>query len=493
MKQSKILYLASEVAPFAKSGGLADVTGALPKALKTANQEIRIMMPKYKFINERKYVLREVIRLKEIPVTINGKTEVANVKSAFLPDSKVQIYFIEISDFFSRGGIYHDPKTNQPYKDNAERFAYFSKAAMETLKILSWQPDIIHCNDWQSAYVPVYLKTVYQSDVFFKGVKAIYTIHNLTNQGAFDTSKAKNIDFDESQVKEGGMFFKDGMLNLTKGAIYFSDFITTVSENYANEIIADDEIGYGIGSLLDEIGEKFEGIINGVDYGVWSPDNDKMIPQAYSQENVVEGKLENKKALLSRLGMEFVPEMPLIGIISRITEQKGFDLLVDAIDDLMKLDIQLCIVGDGDPKLVEKLAAIQKKYSANISFNATFDEKMAHLVEAGSDLYLMPSKYEPCGLNQIYSLKYGTIPIVAEVGGLVDTVDEIDPGSGDGTGFYIQDLSAKGIVATVKNALAYLKDAEKCENTRKKIMEEDFSWDYSAKRYVDIYERIMGE
>lgn len=492
MKQHKILYLASEVAPFAKSGGLADVTGALPKALKAANQEIRIMMPKYKFINERKYVLREVIRLKEIPVTINGKTEIANVKSAFLPDSKVQIYFIEISDFFNRPGIYHDPKTNEPYGDNAERFAYFAKAAMETLKILSWQPEIIHCNDWQSSYVPVYLKTIYQNDLFFKGVKTIYTIHNLSNQGAFDVSKAKAIDFDESQVKEGGMFFKDNKLNLTKGAIYFSDFITTVSENYAKEIIANDEIGYGVGSLLDEIGEKFEGILNGVDYGVWSPEGDKLIPQTYSKDDL-SGKAENKKALLSRLGMEFNPDVPLIGMISRITEQKGLDLLVNAMDDLMKLNIQLCILGDGSPKLVEAIAGYQKKYPGKMSSNLTFDEKMAHLIVAGSDLYLMPSRYEPCGLNQIYSLRYSTIPIVSRVGGLVDTVVDIDPSTGEGTGFFLEELTPKSLVAAVKKALAFFKDKEKLDILRKRIMEEEFSWEYSANRYVEIYERVISE
>ncbi|MCD4692876.1 MAG: glycogen/starch synthase, partial [Calditrichales bacterium] len=269
MKQFKILFLASEVEPFAKAGGLADVTGALPKALKGLNQEIRLMIPKYKFINERKYVLREVIRLREIPVTINGKTEIANIKSAFLPDSKVQIYFIDVGNFFSRPGIYVDPKTKKPYSDNAERFAYFSKAAMETLKILSWQPNIIHCNDWETAFAPVYLKTIYQNDPFFKGVKSVYSIHNLSSQGSFEKKTAKNIDFDESQVNEGGMFNKDDELNLSKSAIYFADFITTVSETYANEIVHDQEIGYGFSRLLDEKGEKFEGILNGVDYSVW--------------------------------------------------------------------------------------------------------------------------------------------------------------------------------------------------------------------------------
>lgn len=492
MEQYKTLYLASEVAPFAKAGGLADVTGALPKALKGLNQEIRLMIPKYKFINERKYVLREVIRLREIPVTLNGKTKIANVKSAFLPDSKVQIYFIEIEDLFSRPGIYNDPKTNKPYEDNAERFAYFSKAAMETLKILSWIPDIIHCNEWQTAFVPVYLKTIYLNDEFFKGVKSVYTIHNLTVQGAFDIKVAKEIDFDESQVKEGGMFFKDGKLNLTKGAIYFSDIITTVSENYANEIMTNSEVGYGFQDILDEKGDKFEGILNGVDYSVWSPDTDKLIPAKYTSEDF-DGKLENKKTLLSRLGMEFDDKVPLLSMVSNINEQKGFDLILEALDNLLKLNIQICIHGDGDRSIVEKLFEYNKKYPQKFSMNVTSDDKMVHLIEAGSDMFLMPSKYEPCGLHQIYSLKYGTIPIVSAIGGLFDTVDELDTETGDGTGFILEDLSAKKIVDGVKKAISYYKKREEWIELQKKVMSEDFSWEISAKRYVDVYHRALNE
>jgi starch synthase len=451
MKQFKILFLASEVEPFAKAGGLADVTGALPKALKGLNQEIRLMIPKYKFINERKYILREVIRLREIPVTINGKTEIANIKSAFLPDSKVQIYFIDIGNFFSRPGIYVDPKTKKPYSDNAERFAYFSKAALETLKILSWQPNIIHCNDWETAFAPVYLKTIYQNDPFFKGVKSVYSIHNLSSQGSFDKKTAQNIDFDESQVNEGGMFNKDDKLNLTKSAIYFADFITTVSETYANEIVNDQEIGYGFSRLLDEKGEKFEGILNGVDYSVWSPDTDKLLPHRYSIEDI-SGKVENKKILLSRLGMEYKEKVPLISMISAIIEQKGFDLILEALDELLKLNVQISIHGDGDKNLVKELMDYNKKYPDKFNMNTTYDDKMAHLIEAGSDMYLMPSKYEPCGLNQIYSLKYGTIPIVSAVGGLFDTVDDLDLETGEGTGFIIEKLTAKYIVKTVKKS-----------------------------------------
>ncbi len=492
MDNLKILYLASEVSPFAMAGGLADVTGALPKALKGFNHEVRMMIPKYKFINERKYVLREVIRLRDIPVTVNGRTEMANVKSAFLPDSKVQIYLVDVGDFFSRPGIYIDPKTKKPYPDNAERFAFFSKAAIETLKILSWQPNIIHCNDWQTSFAPVYLKTIYLNDPFLKGVKSIYTIHNLTSQGEFEPETAEKIEYDQSQVKEGGMFYKDGKLNLTKGAIHFADFITTVSETYANEIIDDDSIGFGLGPLLDEKGEKFEGILNGVDYSVWNPETDKLIPHTYTAEDL-SGKAENKKALLQRSGLEYKEEVPLIGIISKITEQKGLDLVLEVLDKLLALDVQIIVHGDGDRKLVEKIIAYAKTYPDKFRMNVTFDDKMAHLIEAGADIYLSPSKYEPCGLNQIYSLKYGTIPVVSSVGGLFDTVDDLDEDLSEGTGIIIEELSGKGIVSAVKRAISYFKDKEKWVEVQKRIMEEDFSWELSAKRYLDIYERVLSD
>lgn len=491
MNHYKVLYLASEVTPFARAGGLGDVTGALPKALKNLNQEIRIIMPKYKFINERKYVLREVIRLREIPVTVNGRTEIANVKSAFVPESKVQVYFIEIADFFSKPGLYNDPQSNEQYKDNAERFAFFAKAAMETLKTLSWQPDVIHCNDWQTAYVPVYLKTIYQGDEFFKGIKTVYTLHNLTNQGSFDKSIAEKIDFDENEVKEDGMFGKDDKLNLTKAAIYFSDFITTVSENYANEIIKNDDIGYSFGSLLKDKGENFEGILNGVDYDIWSPDKDKTIPAKYSIADL-SGKEENKKALLTRLGLEYIEGEPVLAVVSKLTEQKGTDIILEALPKLMEMNVKVCILGTGDPQITADLMEAQKNYAGKVSINVTYDENMAHLFEAGSDIFLMPSRYEPCGLNQVYSLRYGTIPVVSPIGGLLDTVEDYDTKIEEGTGFVMEDLSAKSLTDSVERAIKLYNEKEKWQELQKRIMQEDFSWEISAKRYLDIYTRMVG-
>jgi len=491
MKQSKVLYLAAEVSPFVKEGGLADVTGALPKEIKSLNQEIRMMMPKYKLVNERKFVLREVIRLKDIPVTINGRTEIANVKSAFLPDSKVQIYFIEIGDFFNRPGVLRNPKTNEPYDDNPERFAFFNKAALETLKKLSWQPDIIHSNDWQTAFTPVYLKTIYHNDPFFKGVKSIFTFHNLSSQGSFNVDKTKSVEFDESQVKEGGMFYKDGKLNLTRAAVFFSDFITTVSENYAQEIISKDEFGFGFGKILDEKGDKFEGILNGVDYSVWTPTEDKLIPHQYTSEST-DLKIDNKKVLMERLGMPFKPDTPLFVAITNISEQKGTDLLIDIMEKILSQDVQICIMGEGNLDYMRQINSFTQSFPGKISFNATYDDKMSHLLLAGADFYLMPSKYEPCGLNQIYSLKYGTIPIVTPVGGLYDTVQDLSDDLNEGTGIVLDSISSAGLLKACDRAMEIFKDKLKMKEIRIRIMDEDFSWKISAKRYVGIYESITS-
>jgi starch synthase len=492
MNQYKVWYLASEVSPFAKTGGLGDVTGSFPKALKTKNQEIRVIMPKYKSINERKYVLREVIRLKDIPVTINDVTRTINVKSAFLPDSKVQIYFVEIPEFFGRSGLYTDSATGKDFPDNAERFAYFCKGALETLKILSWRPDIIHCNDWQSALTPYYLNTIYKDDDFLQGIKTIFTIHNFSYQGVFKKSVAPSLDIQPEEVEENGAFENDGNLNLLKGAILYSDQITTVSETYAKEISTKKEFGYGLEKVLQKKSKAFSGIINGVDYSVWSPSVDKLIPFKYSEEDM-EGKKQNKQALLTRVNLKYQDDVPVIGMISRVVEQKGFNLLLDAMSQLMELNVQLVILGTGDKKIEKQIVSLQKKYSNKISLNQAFDETLAHMIEAGSDIFLMPSSYEPCGMNQMYSLKYGTIPIVFNIGGLAETITEYDADKKSGNGFVFDKYNAKDMIRAVKRALKLYKKTESWKELQLSVMQEDFSWDQSAQNYLDLYVKMHEE
>jgi starch synthase len=492
MKQHKVWYLSSEVSPFAKTGGLGDVTGAFPKALKMLNQEIRVIMPKYKSINERKYILREVIRLKDIPVTINDVTRTINVKSAFLPDSKVQIYFVEIPELFNRSGLYTDTTTGKDFPDNAERFAYFCKGALETLKILSWKPDIIHCNDWQTALIPYYLKTIYKDDDFLKDIKTVFTIHNFSYQGVFKKNIAPMIEVNPVEVEKGGSFEHYDQLNLIKGAIKYSDWITTVSESYADEISTKSEFGYGLEKDLQTRSDMFSGVLNGVDYTVWSPENDKLLPYKYSAEDV-SGKEQNKQALLTRVNLKYDENTPVIGMISRIVEQKGYTLLLDALEQLMELDLQIIILGTGDKKLEKQILAIQKKNKDKISLNQAFDETLAHMIEAGSDFFLMPSAYEPCGMNQMYSLKYGTIPIVYNVGGLAETITEYNALENSGNGFVFEKYNVRDLVRAVKRAIKVYKKKDTWNTLQLKAMDEDFSWNKSAEQYLKIYNSILGE
>lgn len=492
MDQFKVWYLASEVSPFAKTGGLGDVTGAFPKALKSNNQEIRVIMPKYKSINERKYILREVIRLKDIPVTINNSTRTINVKSAFLPDSKVQIYFVEIPEYFGRSGLYTDSSTGKDFPDNAERYAFFCKGALETLKILSWRPDIIHCNDWQSALVPYYLHTVYKNNEFFRGIKTIFTIHNFSYQGIFNKNVAPKLEIQPEDIDENGPFENYGQLNLLKGAIFYSDKITTVSKTYAHEISTKNEFGYGLETVLQKKSNSFLGILNGVDYSVWSPSSDKQIPYKYTEEDL-NGKSLNKQALLTRVNLKYQEDTPVIGMISRIVEQKGFSLLLDALDQLMELNLQLIILGTGDKKIEKQILRFQKKYADRISLNQTFDDTLAHMIEAGSDIFLMPSAYEPCGMNQMYSLKYGTIPIVHKVGGLSETIEEYNPDTKTGNGFVFEKFTAKDMIRAVKKALRVYKKKDMWNELQRSGMQVDYSWDRSAKEYLNLYTMLCDE
>lgn len=492
MNQHKIWYLSTEVSPFAKTGGLGDVSSSFPKALKGLDYEIRTSMPKYKSINERKYILREVIRLKEIPVTIDGVTKIISAKSAFLPESKVQIYFIEIPEFFNRNGLYTDKYTGKDFPDNAQRFAYFCKGAIETLKILSWKPDIIHCNDWQTALVPIYLKLLYQDNEFYRGIKTIFTIHNLAYQGIFDINTAKKLDLDISLIENDGPLGKDGQLNLMKGAIHYADGITTVSEKYAVEISTLPEYGYGLEKIIQKNKAKFSGILNGVDYTVWSPERDKFIPFKYSSEKI-EGKEQNKQALLTRVNLKYTENTPLFGMISRVVEQKGYGLIVEALETLVELDFQLVILGSGDKNLEKAIEKIQKKHPNKISLNKAFDETLAHMIEAGSDFYLMPSKFEPCGMNQIYSLRYGTIPVVFKTGGLADTISEIDEKEETGNGFVFEKYTAKELIKAVKKGIKLYKNKNILSSTRLRIMKEDFSWDNSIDKYSEIYDKVVAE
>ncbi len=487
MESLKICFVSSEVSPFAKTGGLADVAAALPAALKNMEQDVRLMMPKYRMINDRKYVLRDVIRLREVHVELGGKVRTASGKTAFLPNTKVHVYFLFIPELFDRKGIYQDPATGKDFEDNAERFAYFSKAVVETLKLLYWQPDIIHCNEWQTALIPYYLKTVYADEEFFQGTKTVLTLHNLAYQGIFPLELAPQLGIEENEAQPGGAFELNGQLNLLKGGILYADAITTVSERYAQEITTA-EFGFGLEGVLKQRQKDLYGILNGVDYSVWNPETDRYLAAKYDAKSL-DKKVENKKALCNQFKLPFQAETPLIGMVTRLVEQKGIDLVVDGIDELMKRGIQMVILGTGEEKYQTALKAAAEKYPEQLAVHFKFDEKLAHLIEGGADMFLMPSRFEPCGLNQMYSLKYGTVPIVRETGGLADTVENVDPQTGKGTGFTFQEFSVEAMLDAVDRALAAFQDKATWAKIQKAGMRKDFSWENSAKKYLKVYEK----
>lgn len=493
MKKLKILFLSSEVYPFAKTGGLADVSNSLPRALKELGHEVRIIMPKYKIINDRKYVLREVIRLRNISIPIGDSEKKINVKSAFTPDSlKLQIYFIDFRQYFAREGLYVDAKTNKEYPDNDERFILFAKAVFKTLKLLYWQPDVIHCNDWQSGLVPFFLKTKYKDDEFFKNTATLLTIHNVGYQGNFPKESYLKTNSDPKYCTPGGLLEFYNKFSFLKAGINYADYINTVSGAYAEEIQSHEEYGMGFEGILRDKKKIFTGILNGVDYKVWNPETDKLIPQTYTYANIGK-KAENKKALVEKCGFAFDENVPLIGIISRLDDQKGFDILEQAFDEILNMNVQMVVLGVGDKKYHKMLSDFEKKHSGKLSVNLRFDDELAHLIEAGADMFLMPSRYEPCGLNQLFSLKYGTVPIVRKTGGLADTIKEFDPEKGKGNGFVFEEYKSSELLKAVKRALELYKKPKIWKKLIRNGMKQDFSWTVSAKKYSKLYERIINK
>jgi len=455
----KIVMCASEVVPFAKTGGLADVAGALPKALEENKQEVIIIMPRYKAIDAAKFNLKE---LKSGVLTgILGKN--------------IKVYFIEKENYFNRDGLYGDK--NGDHADNLDRFSYYCRKSLDLLKEINFKPDIIHCHDWQSSLVPVFLKTIYAKDPFYKNIRTILTIHNIGYQGLFPKDEFPKLGLDWSLFNMEGLEFY-GKVNILKGGMIFSDIINTVSPTYAKEIQTK-EFGFGLEGVLNKRRNSVFGILNGLDYDIWNPQADKFIAKNFSSEDP-SGKIKDKEDLESLCKLPLKKDVPLFGIVSRLAQQKGFDILAEGIDEICKMDIQMVILGTGDLKYHEVLQDMVAKYPKVISLNLKFDDALAHKIYAGSDIFLMPSKYEPCGLGQLISLRYGTIPLVFKTGGLADTVNPDN-------GFIFDNYSKVELVKTIKKAVTAFKKNTSWGALVKKAMKYNFSWEASAKKYLDLY------
>lgn len=461
MEKLKVLFAASEVAPFAKTGGLADVAGSLPIALKEAGIDARVIIPKY---------------------------ACAKVKGseAIIGDG-VKVYFVENDSYFDRKELYGDKFGD--YHDNLERFAFFSREILERCKKEGFQPDVIHCNDWQTALVPVYLNTLYKYDPFFSKTKVLFTIHNLAYQGLFPKDEFPKTGLDWVLFSIDYFEFY-GKTNLMKAGMVYSDAISTVSPTYAREMLTK-EFGCGLEGVLANKENVLFGILNGIDYEAWNPSTDKKISKRYSADTL-EDKYANKERLQKELGLKIDRDIPMIGMITRLADQKGLDILAKIIDDLLNLKVQFVLLGTGDNKyhlLFEKMARIHGK---NTSVNLKFDTTLAQKIYAASDIFLIPSRYEPCGLSQMISFRYGTIPVARETGGLKDSVMEFDQKAATGNGFTFCEYKSENLLGAIKRALALYKNKNVWPGLVKSVMKLDFSWGMSAKEYVGLYHKIVN-
>lgn len=492
----KIAFVSSEVVPYAKTGGLADVAGALPKALAKLGCEVKVFMPKYYPVDETKFGLHYNWDIGEMPIRIDGHLRSVHLHQAMLPDSTkpsgqsgVEINFIDCPYYFHRGQVY----TNDPDED--ERFILFCKGVIETLQRLQWAPDIIHCNDWQTGLLPLLLKDNYNWDKLFDKTATLFTIHNIGYQGRFSQHTMFKAELAGKYYYPGGPVEFEDSVNFMKAGITFADIINTVSNTYAHEIVTP-EYGAGLDVTLRQRKSDLYGIINGIDYATWNPETDPFIPFHYSADKI-EGKLENKKYLLDHLNLAFDEDLPLIGIISRMVSQKGFDIFAGAINDLMELKAQWVILGNGEEHYENFFRSLSNALPHKVVSYIGFNNELSHLIEAGADIFIMPSRYEPCGLNQIYSLKYGTVPVVRKTGGLADTVHDWNEyqrnGLDTGTGFSFNDYTSFALYTSVKRAIDLFPDKKTWQKIQKNGMQKDFSWENSANQYMELYRKAIDK
>jgi len=477
----QIVFAASEGVPYSKTGGLADVVGALPPALAQLGHQVSVFLPRYK---QTKLPTDAKTVIPSLTVPFDDKYRFCSVIDGGT-QSGVKFYFIDYPPFFERDALYGTSLGD--YRDNAERFALFSRAVLEGSKILG-VPDLFHCHDWQTALIPILLRSVYEEDPAFANLGSVFTIHNMGYQGLFpaDTLPLLMLPWDLFTIGKLEFF---GKVNFLKGALVFADFVTTVSKKYSQEIQTA-EYGFGLEGVLKPRAATVAGILNGVSYSEWNPETDPHIVAHYSSEDLT-GRAECKRDLLKQFGLENAdPKLPVIGIVSRFAAQKGFDLLTQVADRLATEDMILTVLGTGDKDYEDLFKRLHRMFPAKIAVKIAYDNVLAHKIEAGADMFLMPSHYEPCGLNQIYSLRYGTVPIVRATGGLDDTIESWDAKTGKGVGFKFGEYTGEALMLAVRAALTAFKDRDGWTKLMRNGMSRDFSWKISAREYVKVYDRV---
>ena len=471
----KILHVASEVTPFAKTGGLADVVGSLPVALQHLGHEVRIITPCHPSVEAAGMSIRK--GRKNIEILLDGVPKRGGLRVGDL--AGVPVYFIENKEYFSREPLYGTGCGEYP--DNPSRFAFFCRTALDLCKRLDFRPDIIHCHDWQSALIPLLLRTELKNDLFYGRAAIVYTIHNLAYQGLFPKDSLTRMGLDESCFGVDGVEYY-GSVNLMKGGILAADLVTTVSPTYCREILSQEQ-GCGLDGVLRRRERDLLGIINGIDTVRWNPETDQNLPKNYSFASLT-GKRVVKRELRSELGLE-QREAPLLGMVSRIVDQKGFDLLVELLPRLEAADLDLVVLGSGDERYLRALTEAGKRCGRIKLCTGSFNDPLAHRIYAGSDIFLMPSLYEPCGLGQLIALRYGAVPVVRHTGGLADTV--IDVEQRGGAGFVFEEYSAQPFWGAIQRALELYGNPEKWKKLVRRGMSLDVSWDASAREYEALY------
>jgi starch synthase len=478
MDKIKVILASSEVAPFAKTGGLADVAGSLPKALKKLGADIRVVMPKYKCIPRNFVDKMELVA--HFYVHVTWRCQYCGVYKLEYED--ITYYFIDNEYYFYRDGLYG-------YQDEAERFVYFCRALIEMLPVLGFKPDIIHCNDWQTALVGIFLDSDYREREFYKDIGTLFTIHNIKYQGIFPKEIMDELLGLSWEYFHLNSIEHNDQVNMMKAGIRYSDIINTVSRTYAEEIKYD-FFGEGLSGIINNRSEDVYGIINGIDYDKNNPETDDRIFENFSAKNPA-GKRVNKRMLQEHLGLPVREDVPIVAVISRLVDQKGFDLIDCVLLDILEEDIQFVILGTGENRYENMFRWAAEVYPHKVSSNITFNQVLSQRIYAGADIFLMPSLSEPCGLSQIFSMRYGTIPVVRETGGLNDTVQSYNEFTGEGTGFTFKNYNAHDMLFTLRRAIHFYHDRPVWDNLVKRAMEQDFRWDKSAKEYMRLYKKVL--
>jgi starch synthase len=476
----KILVLSSEAVPFAKVGGLADVADALPRALRSMGHDVRLVMPRYGRINPARFGLKTIIE--EIAVPVDGTSNPARIMEAKL-SGHMPTYFVDSGPFFGREGIYG-------YQDDGERFVFFCRAAMEMLKRLNWQPDVVHCNDWHTGIVPNWLKTIYRSDPFFAATASLFTIHSLQYQGIFGWRV-----LEVAGLAADGFIYHpqtadlNNVVDLLARGILFADAVNTVSQRYAREIMTS-EYGEKLDPILRDRHDRIFGILNGMDEETFDPATDTYLAANFDIDTLSK-RDANKSALQRQARLPVESGIPLVGMISRLSDQKGCDILADVIDHVLNLNVQFVLMGTGDPHYHEFFSRMAQLYAEKSAVFLTFDQALAQRIYAGTDIFLMPSRVEPCGLNQMIAMRYGSVPVVRETGGLADTVVDWNPGMGTGNGFVFQAYDRWALFAALVRAIETFRHRDDWLRLQTAGMSTDFSWRKSAQQYLGVYEKAI--